>query len=48
MATQQADSFTAGIVQKMLCGQHLDENEKIHLFECESCLTELFLSLIHI
>lgn len=40
-STQQADSFTAGIVQKMLSGQHLDDNEKNHLIECEGCMTEL-------
>jgi hypothetical protein len=39
---QKADSFTAGIVQKKLSGQHLDAAEKEHLIECESCLTELF------
>jgi hypothetical protein len=40
-STQQVDQFTAGIIQKMLSGQHLDESEKAHLGECESCMTEL-------
>ena len=39
---QKADSFTAAIVQKKLSGQRLDDKEKIHLFECETCMTELF------
>ncbi|HBI45997.1 MAG TPA: hypothetical protein DDY78_24545 [Planctomycetales bacterium] len=38
---QKPDSFTAGIVQKKLSGQRLNDDEKIHLFECESCMTEL-------
>ena len=41
-STQQADSFTAGIVQKMLSGQHLDDNEKNHLIDCDNCMDELF------
>jgi hypothetical protein len=40
-STQQADQFTTGIIQKMLSGQHLDEAEKAHLGECDSCMTEL-------